>query len=96
MAITKKWSLFQKPMLKVKQENPEEYERLYHRRNISENLQSILKEQLLFDKNLNVKSFEAIELYARKFLVTLLFVALTRVENKLVKGLAKVNPTAFS
>jgi len=55
-----------------------------------------LKGQLLFDKNLNVKGFEAIEFYARQFLVTLLFVALTRVENGISEGLAKVNPTAFS
>jgi hypothetical protein len=68
----------------------------YHRRNVSENLHSILKEQLLFDKNLNVKGFDAIEFYARQFLVTLLFVALTRVENGVSEGLAKVNPTAFS
>ena len=82
--------------LKVKHENPEEYERIYHRRSVSENLHSILKEQLLFDENLNAKGFEAIEFYARQFLVTLLFVALTRVENGVSEGLAKVNPTAFS
>jgi len=87
---------FRNQWLKVKHKNPEEYERIYHRRNVSENLHSILKEQLLFDKNLNVKGFEAIEYYARQFLVTLLFVALTRVENGVSKGLAKVNPTAFS
>lgn len=87
---------FRNQWLKVKKENPEEYERIYHRRNVSENLHSILKEQLLFDKNLNVKGFDAIEFYARQFLVTLLFVALTRVENGVNEGLAKVNPTAFS
>ena len=59
-------------------------------------MHSILKEQLLFDKNLNVKGFEAIEFYARQFLVTLLFVALTRVKNGVSEGLAKVNPTAFN
>jgi hypothetical protein len=87
---------FKNQWLKVKQENPEEYERIYHRRNVSENLHSILKEQLLFDENLNAKGFEAIEFYTRQFLVTLLFVALTRVENGVSEGLAKVNPTAFS
>jgi len=51
---------------------------------------------LLFDKNLNVKGFEAIEFYARQFLVTLLFVALTRVENGVSGGLTRVNPTSFS
>ena len=59
---------FRNQWLKIKQENPEEYERIYHRRNVSENLHSILKEQLLFDKNLNVKGFKAIEFYARQFL----------------------------
>jgi hypothetical protein len=39
---------------------------------------------------------KAIDFYARQFLVTLLFVALTRVENGVSGGLAKVNPTAFN
>lgn len=49
----------------VKQETPDEYDRIYHRRNVAGNLHSILKEHLLFDKNLNVKGFEAIDFYAR-------------------------------
>ncbi|MGV9141709.1 MAG: hypothetical protein ACOC1X_02115 [Promethearchaeota archaeon] len=43
-----------------------------------------------------MKGLEAIDFFARQYLVTLLFVALTRVENGVSEGLAKVNPTAFS
>lgn len=80
---------------KIKQKNSREYEMIYHRRNISEGLNGILKDQLLMNKNLNVKGFDAIEFYVRQFLVTLLFVALTRVKNGTIQGLTKINPTAF-
>jgi len=61
---------FRNQWIKVKQENSKEYGRIYHERNISENLHSILKEQLLFDENLNIKDFNTMEFYARLFLVT--------------------------
>lgn len=87
---------FRNRWLKVRRNDPAEYERIYHRRNASEGLHGILKDQLMIDKNLNVKGFKDIEFYIEQFLITLLFVALTRVKNGISEGLAKINPTAFS
>jgi len=55
-----------------------------------------LKDQLLMDKNLNVKGYDAIEKYIEQFMLTLTYVALTRIENGVTAGLNRVNPTAFN
>jgi hypothetical protein len=87
---------FRNEWWRVRQTDEQRYSRIYHRRNASENLHSILKDQLLMDKNLNVKGYDAIEKYIEQFMLTLTYVAFTRVENGVTDGLTRVNPTAFN
>lgn len=87
---------FRNEWWRVRRNDEQRYSRIYHRRNASENLHSILKDQLLMDKNLNVKGYDAIEKYVEQFMLTLTYVALTRVGNGVTEGLTRVNPTAFN
>lgn len=67
-----------------------EYEETKGKRNKVENLHSILKEILLFEKNIDGKGWNKIKIYTYQFMITMLVVAQVRVENGLKEEFNKL------
>lgn len=88
--------VYRNKWLQVKKLQPEEYERIKGERNKVENLHSILKEQLLFEKNIDGKGWDKIKIYALQFMITMVTVALVRAENGVKEGFNKVSDGVFS
>jgi len=66
------------------------------RRNLCESLHGIMKEQLDMDKHLSGKGWERIEIYALQFLITMVIVALIRIENGVEEGFTRVSEGVFN
>jgi len=82
----------------LKMSNIVKYKEIYSKRNRCETLFSILKEQLGFEQNLvgNAwKGWNKINIYVAQFLISLLVVALIRLENGISEGLMKISEGVF-
>lgn len=55
-----------------------------------------MKEQLDMDKHLSGKGWDKIEIYALQFLITMVIVALIRIENGIEEGFTRVSEGVFS
>lgn len=81
---------------KIREKNKHIYEYIRSRRNLCESLHGIMKEQLDMDKHLSGKGGDRIEIYALQFLITMVVVALIRIENGIGEGFTKVSEGVFS
>ena len=57
---------------------------------------TILKEQMLFEKNIDGKGWDKIKIYTLQFMITMVTVALVRAENGVREGFNKISEGVFS
>ncbi len=81
---------------KIREKNKHIYEYIKSRRNLCESLHGIMKEQLDMDKHLSGKGWGKIEIYVLQFLITMVVVALIRIENGIKEGFTRVSEGVFS
>ena len=81
---------------KIRDQNKHIYNYIKSKRNLCESLHGIMKEQLDMDKHLSSKGREKIEIYALQFLITMVIVALIRIENGIKEGFTRVSEGVFS
>jgi hypothetical protein len=87
---------FRNQFWKIRDKNEHIYKYIKSKRNLCESLHGILKEQLDMDKHLSGKGWEKIEIYVLQFLITMVIVALIRIENGVKEGFTKVSEGVFS
>lgn len=81
---------------KIREKSKHIYKYIKSKRNLCESLHGIMKEQLDMDKHLSGKGWEKIEIYALQYLITMVIVALIRIENGIEGGFTKVSEGVFS
>jgi hypothetical protein len=74
----------------------DEYDIIKGERNKCENTNSILKEQMLFEKNIDGKGWNKIKIYTLQFMITMVTVALVRAENGVREGFNRISEGVFS
>lgn len=74
----------------------DEYKKIKGKRSICENTNSILKEQMLFEKNIDGKGWKKLKIYGLQFMIAMVTVALIRAENGVRDGFMKVSDGVFS
>ena len=87
---------FRNEYWRLKTYDHEEYIKTKSKREWCENLHSILKEQLHFDKHLSKKGWKNIEMYVLEFMITIVMQAYIRAKNGVRDGFMKVLGGKFS
>ena len=87
---------FRNEYWKLKTNDPNEYKTTKGKRALCENLHSILKEQLNFDKHLPKKGWTNIEMYVLEFMITILMTTYIRGKNGIKEGFMKLSDGVFS